>query len=240
MSPIRRLLTGTAEHFHPKPSVKGMIFDMDGTLTVPCIDFRLMYKRILGGDHPDVVNNNPIDILHEISSWSSEKQARAYAIITEIEQDAHEKLQIMPGAKEVCSFLDARGIRRGIITRNVNTGIEFFHSRFGLPKFHPALGREFTPCKPHPAPLLHICDKWGLHPHEVMMVGDSAADDIVCGNRADAMTCLLDESGRYQSNELADEQKPTHRIQRLFELKSILETCYNLPPPISSDFQSRL
>lgn len=60
-----------------KPPLKGIVFDMDGTLTVPCIDFRLMYRRILGDDHPDVVNNNPIDILHEISSWTPDKQVRS-------------------------------------------------------------------------------------------------------------------------------------------------------------------
>lgn len=206
-----------------KPPLKGIIFDMDGTLTVPCIDFRSMYRRVLGDDHPGVVTNSPIDILHEISSWSSEKQVQAFAIITEIEKDAHEKLQIMPGAKEISSFLDARRIRRGLITRNVRESVEFFHSQFGLAEFSPALSREFTPYKPSPAPLLHICDVWGVSPSEVMMVGDSAADDIVCGNRAGAFTCLLDERERYHVQELPEEQTPTHKIQSLFELNSLLQ-----------------
>lgn len=44
--------------------------------------------------------------------------------------------------------------------------------------FSPALSREFRPCKPDPAPLLHICSTWEVQPHEVMMVGDSLKDDV--------------------------------------------------------------
>lgn len=44
--------------------------------------------------------------------------------------------------------------------------------------FSPALSREFRPCKPDPAPLLHICSSWSIQPHEVMMVGDSLKDDV--------------------------------------------------------------
>jgi len=212
----------------PKPPLKGIVFDMDGTLTVPCIDFRLMYRRVLGDDHPGVVNNSPIDILHEISTWSSENQVQAFAIITEMEKDAQEKLQIMPGAQEVSSLLDARGIRRGLITRNVKESVDYFHSRFGLPSFRPALSREFTPYKPSPAPLLHICDVWGIRPSEVMMVGDSAADDVVCGNRAGAWTCLLDGQGRYSVPELPEDKMPTHRIHSLLELNALLLENYDL------------
>jgi len=33
------------------------------------------------------------------------------------------------------------------------------------------------------------------------MVGDSAKDDVVCGNRAGAVTVLLDSEGRYSTPE---------------------------------------
>lgn len=150
-------------------------------------------------------------------------QVQAYAIITEIEKDAHQKLQIMPGAQHICAFLDAHRIPRGLITRNVKDSVDFFHTRFGLANFQPALSREFTPYKPSPAPLLHICDVWGVSPGEVMMVGDSAADDVVCGNRAGSVTCLLDERGRHAEGALTGEMLPTHTIGSLFELAVVLE-----------------
>lgn len=43
--------------------------------------------------------------------------------------------------------------------------------------------RDFEPCKPHPAPVLNICDKWGLHPSQVAVVGDDKTD-MISGLRA--------------------------------------------------------
>ena len=70
-------------------TLKGVIFDMDGTLTVPCLDFAEMRRRVgitCGGD-----------ILHVIDDWEEERRAEAYRIIKEMEADAKERLQIMPG-----------------------------------------------------------------------------------------------------------------------------------------------
>jgi phosphoserine phosphatase len=78
-------------------TLRGVVFDMDGTLTVPTIDFASMYRRVLGDEHPRIVSGSPIDILHEIAEWSPEKQVQAYAIIAEYEKQALERLQIMPG-----------------------------------------------------------------------------------------------------------------------------------------------
>ena len=45
------------------------------------------------------------------------------------------------------------------------------------------LTRDFIPPKPDPAPLLHICKEWGVHPRNVVMVGDHL-HDIQCGKEA--------------------------------------------------------
>ncbi|KAH9322141.1 hypothetical protein KI387_016780, partial [Taxus chinensis] len=160
-----------------KPKVRGVVFDMDGTLTVPVIDFALMKRTVLGldlGHHPHHIN---IDILQEIEQWTADRQQKAYSIITDFERRAHDRLQIMPGALELCELLDSRQIRRGLITRNIKASVDLFHLRFGMKEFCPALSREFRPYKPNPAPLLHICTTWAVSPSEVMMVGDSVNDD---------------------------------------------------------------
>lgn len=57
--------------------------------------------------------------------------------------------------------------------------VDFFHRHhFTLPPFAPALSREFAPYKPNPASLLHIAEKWGVAPGELVMIGDSAKDDV--------------------------------------------------------------
>lgn len=34
------------------------------------------------------------------------------------------------------------------------------------------------PLQPHPAALQHIAQHWGIEPDELVMVGDSAKDDV--------------------------------------------------------------
>ncbi|XP_021806943.1 haloacid dehalogenase-like hydrolase domain-containing protein At2g33255 isoform X1 [Prunus avium] len=164
----------------PRARLRGVVFDMDGTLTVPVIDFAAMYRAVLGEDeYVRIKAESPsgIDILHHIETWSPEKQRKAYDIIADYESQGLDRLQIMPGAAELCGFLDSKNIRRGLITRNVKAAVEIFHERFRL-TFSPALSREFRPYKPDPAPLLHICSAWEVKPSEIMMVGDSLKDDV--------------------------------------------------------------
>lgn len=83
-----------------KARLRGVVFDMDGTLTVPVIDFPAMYKAVLGEDaYLAIKRQNPsgIDILHHIENWSPDKQRKAYEIIADFEKQGLDRLQIMPG-----------------------------------------------------------------------------------------------------------------------------------------------
>lgn len=206
---------------------------MDGTLTVPVIDFTAMYKAVLGEkEYTTIKSNNPcgIDILHHIESWSPDKQKKAYETIAEYEKQGMDRLQIMPGASQLCAFLDSKNIRRGLITRNVKEAVDLFHGRFEV-LFSPALSREFRPYKPNPDPLLHICSTWGVHPNEVMMIGDSLKDDVGCGKNAGAYTCLLDQTGRYDSASFAAANlNPDFKVSSLVDVLSLLETNFDLIP----------
>ncbi|XP_052144561.1 haloacid dehalogenase-like hydrolase domain-containing protein At2g33255 [Oryza glaberrima] len=217
--------------------LRGVVFDMDGTLTVPVIDFPAMYREVLGGDEAyaaaRAAGGGSVDILHCIEGWAPDEQRRAYEVIARFEQDGLDCLQIMPGASELCGFLDAKQIRRGLITRNVKTAVDLFHQRFGM-MFSPALSREFRPYKPDPAPLLHICSTWNIPPNEVVMVGDSLKDDVVCGKRAGAFTCLLDETGRYGPHDsLPEDVRPDFKVSSLSEVFSVLEEHFDLAPVVS-------
>ena len=189
-----------------RPTLRGVIFDMDGTLTVPNHDFALMYERV------GCVTN---DILTEIDTWDPAKKARAEAIIQEMETEALVGMRVMPHASRLGAFLDERNVPRGLVTRNVAASVDHFHAnhwgkpetsatnapnetRGALKPFSPALARDFRPCKPAPDALLFICAAWGAAPSECAMVGDSAKDDIVAGNRAGCVTILLDTEGKWR------------------------------------------
>ena len=156
--------------------VRGVVFDMDGTLCVSAaLDFTEMRRR---------VGCETSDILGEVDSWNEARRTKAYEIIGEMEREALKTTVIAPGAMEVAATLDGMGIPRALVTRNAASSVEFFHDTvWTMAPFSPWLSREFKPYKPAPDSLLHI------------MVGDSAKDDVVSGNAAGALTVLLD-SGR--------------------------------------------
>ncbi|KAK3417144.1 hypothetical protein EUGRSUZ_H02890 [Eucalyptus grandis] len=119
----------------PRARLRGVVFDMDGTLTVPVIDFAAMYRAVLGDDeYRRLRAESPtgIDILHLIEGWSPERQRTAYDVIADYERQGLDRLQIMPGAAGLCNFLDSKKLRRGLITRNMRSAVDLFHQRFGL------------------------------------------------------------------------------------------------------------
>lgn len=130
----------------------------------------------------------------------------------------------MPGTDKVTELLDSKGIPRGLITRNVLDSVHHLHQKFFSHKpFDPALARCFTPFKPSPAGLLHICERWGIDPSESVMVGDSAKDDIVSGNAAGAMTILIDVERKYDLAKLPADQQPDFHVFSMSEVLQILQ-----------------
>jgi HAD superfamily hydrolase (TIGR01549 family) len=101
--------------------------------------------------------------------------------------------QPQAGLVELMEYIDSRGIKKGICTRNFDAPVTHLLTTF-LPtsKFHPVVTREFRPPKPDPAGILHIAKDW-MHEDggkSLIMVGDSI-DDMTAGHRAGAATVLL-------------------------------------------------
>lgn len=165
------------------------------------------------------------DILHVIHSWDEERQKEAFAKIAEIEEEALQNMKLMAGAEELCALLDEAKLPRALVTRNVSASVDFFHkTAFPLPPFHPSLSREWKPYKPDPASLHYIAQHWGVSPSELVMIGDSAKDDVVCGNAAGSVTILLDEDGKYDGTRdpKLNGAKPDFIVSSLHEASKVL------------------
>jgi len=71
------------------------------------------------------------------------------------------------------------------------------------------------------------CPKWGGQE----LVANTQLLQVVCGKRAGAFTCLLDESGRYDSPDYATVNfKPDFKVSSLTEVHSLLEEHFDLAP----------
>ena len=68
--------------------IRGVIFDMDGTLTVPVLDFAEMRSRL---GLPQGT-----DILPAVRRMPAEQQARAMKIIEELEEEGYNALHLGP------------------------------------------------------------------------------------------------------------------------------------------------
>ena len=172
--------------------LRGVVFDLDGTLTVPNLDFKLMYERC-GVDPKE-------DILEAIGNMPDAEAATAAAIVEEMEEEGRRTLELTQGAREFAEWLARQGIPTALVTRNTRATIDHLHATLwkGLPPFSPAISRDdsYEP-KPHPAALEAILATWGVLPEEVVMVGDSPANDVVFGKKAGVATALVDSGRRF-------------------------------------------
>ncbi|MDD5728350.1 MAG: HAD family hydrolase [Victivallales bacterium] len=160
---------------------KGIIFDMDGTLTVPLLDFRRIRKELgapEGGDLAQLIN-----------SWPPERRVRAWATIEKHELQAVENNCLQPDLEPVLKRFTRNRIRLAIITRNTTRSTDALLTKLQV-RFFPVLTREFPYIKPAPEPVFHILDAWGIKAEECLMVGDYI-HDIQAANAAGVRSCYF-------------------------------------------------
>ncbi|KAI9805643.1 MAG: hypothetical protein M1833_005135 [Piccolia ochrophora] len=149
------------------------------------------------------------DILGHIHSLPEADQPAAHSAVRAIESAAMIKQTPSVGLVELMAYLDERGVRKGICTRNFDAPVTHLLTTF-LPAstiFSPIITREFRPPKPDPAGILHIARAWELEDggKGLIMVGDSI-DDMTAGRLAGAATVLLgnDVNGEVAEHEHTD------------------------------------
>jgi phosphoglycolate phosphatase-like HAD superfamily hydrolase len=104
------------------------------------------------------------DILEHVYSLPTpEQQHQAMELIRDIERRAMLQQVAQPGLEKLMAYLDSRGVRKGICTRNFDTPVHNLLGKFLAGSvFAPIVTRDFRPPKPDPAGILHIARSWGL------------------------------------------------------------------------------
>jgi len=157
-----------------------VIFDLDGTLTRPILDFDAIRAEIGGIQGP---------ILEALSALSFERRARAEAILERHEREAAQQAQLYEGAVEVLAECRRRGHPLAILTRNARVNLFAVLERFGI-TIDASRTREDGAIKPSPEPVLSLCAELGAAPADSWMVGDFRFD-IQSGRAAGAKTVLM-------------------------------------------------
>lgn len=189
------------------PPISAVIFDMDGTLTVPVLDFDAMRGEM------GIIDGTPI--LEAMAAMTHEQRTRCEAILAEHETAAAERSELSPGAADLLAHLAGRRVPAALLTRNSRVSVEAFCRKFNI-DFRAVRTREDGPTKPSPEPVLHLCRAMNVAPERTLVVGDFWFD-ILSGQRAGARTCLIHQADRPIYADKADLV-----VQRLDELIELL------------------
>ena len=148
-------------------NIKAVLFDMDGTLTAPNIDWLELRSRV---GVPE-----GIGIMEYIYSLSEAEAQRADIIVREVEFASVQKAVANDGLTELFTALDDRPWKLSLITNNHREAMYHVVGVFDL-HFDLLLSREDAQLKPAPDLLLLALKQFGITASEAVFVGDGRYD----------------------------------------------------------------
>ncbi len=146
--------------------LKGVIFDLDGTLIDADYDWKAVRKR-LGVEEGSILSN--------FEKMPPDERREKEAILKEIEREHTYRARLMDGVHELFSFLEKHGIKRALVTNNTKDNVLYIIKKFSL-TFDVILTREDGFYKPDPSPMYEAIKRMKVSKDEVIAIGDSFLD----------------------------------------------------------------
>jgi len=179
-----------------------VIFDLDGTLTKPYLDFDEIRREIGIASGP---------ILEAMSTMTDAQRRRAEIIVERHEWDAAENAELYEHAVETLTACHRLGFGVAILTRNARVTVEHVLKKHGL-VVDAIRTREDGAIKPSPEPVLSLCRELDADPRYSWMVGDFLFD-ILSGKSAGTGTVLM----------IGDQLQPDYASQADFVIRKLAE-----------------
>jgi len=193
-------------------SVKGVIFDFNGTLLWDTWAHNLAWDRFLAEHHLALSDQEKHAGLHgrtnkEILSWlftpkPNEGQIASFALRKErlYQQICLESgMEFAPGAKDFVAWLKAAGAPYAIATASGIDNVTFYLERLDLaalcPPSHIVYNDGSVPGKPDPALFLKAIELLDLAPEEVVIFEDSASGIAAAERSGAGKVIIVDSNG---------------------------------------------
>ena len=178
--------------------VKGIVFDMDGTLVNlgGFVDWKHAYHQAKGaylecGCPPELIEGlgernlfNMMNLVRDENVRSMEDetvrdiQNSVFAAVEGCEFEGIKHCSLMPGCVETLDWIRGRGISMGVATCNSEFVAEKVLESRGIGDYFGAVvgRRPELRMKPHPDQILKCLEEMGVDPSRGFVVGDSVKD----------------------------------------------------------------
>lgn len=172
-------------------------------------------ERLVRRALTDSLNGEPDDTLFD----------KGYPIFLELyAENTSKRSCLYPGVLEGLDYLQSAGFKLGCVTNKAeqftvpllkDLGI---HDRFGII----VSGDTLSEKKPHPMPLLHAAEFFGVKPENAMMLGDSVSDVKAARAAGFQIICM---SYGYNHGVDIREAEPDAVIDSMAELQTLLNNA---------------
>ena len=212
-APNRRIRVGGPAVLSPVtcPAPPAVLLDMDGTLTVPHLDFPAI-RREIG-------LRSGVPILEAIDALPPDDRPAAHAVVDRHEEEAAAASELADGCHELLDYLAQRPLPYAVVTRNSRRSVETVWNRHDLPPCV-CVTRDDAVHKPDPAPLRLACERLGVGDAGVWMIGDGP-HDVEAGNAAGMKSVWLS----LNRTERPFAAEPWRTVEDLGGVLALLRAC---------------
>ncbi len=220
----------------PKRNIRGVIFDLDGTLLDTAPDFIVVLNQLLTERQQNTLA--PASIRKTVSNGARGLITLGFGIDEQHSDYEPLRLRLLelygdhlvvhtrpfPGIQDLLQSLDQRGIFWGLATNKPFVYTEPLMNALALV---PAPASIICPDhvkerKPHPESLFLVAEQLGCKPEELIYVGDHKRD-IDCGKQAGAIT-IAAGYGYIEPDDDIDLWQADYRVETVAELAQLIDS----------------
>jgi HAD superfamily hydrolase (TIGR01549 family) len=214
--------------------LRGVVLDMDGTITRFNLDFRGARRVALA--ELEKLNLRTADMTEQLSIYLVLKQLRGridteayeklrkrfYDLLEDMEIKAAQQVMLYPGALDTLRKLQERSLRIGLVTNNGQKGTDLTLKRFGLNVFFDAIVTrdDCEEMKPDPAPVRKVLNALKMGADEAIFVGDGVMD-ILAAKQA-GLSSVAVSTGPFSVERLL-QSEPDYLLGSVNDLPTLID-----------------